>query len=59
MAIVPDQQIEEAEARIGELQSEVDSYADEVVGKDITIAERDMTIAALLAEVRRLRARLG
>ena len=51
MATVSNDQIEEIEARLSDLQSEVDSYADEV-------AEKDIMIAALLAEVQRLRARI-
>ena len=49
---VNDQQIEEIEARLSELQAEIDSYVDEV-------AELRTVNQALLAEVQRLRARLG
>jgi chromosome segregation ATPase len=50
--IISPEQIEEIEARLSELQAEVDSYADEG-------AENRTIISALEAEVKRLRARLG
>lgn len=50
--IISPEQIEEIEARLSELQAEVDSYADEH-------AELRIENEALVEEVKRLRARLG
>ena len=49
---IQDHQVEEMEVRLSELQAEIDSYVDEV-------AELRTVNQALLAEVQRLRARLG